>query len=117
MSEERRSWAEEPKLLQGEVVRLGFFGQCRYFLGILARCLFVVAFVFGFSFIVWWGATVYTHQEMTRASGFSRIASRLRNSGRSLEAQRLLEIGRVCQNGSGTPLACESLFAEREKTK
>lgn len=45
---------------------------------------------------------------------FSEMQATLAQHGHELEASRLAEVGKVCKNGSGTPLACQALYFKKE---
>lgn len=45
---------------------------------------------------------------------FSEMQATLAQHGHELEASRLAEVGKVCKNGAGTPLACQALYFKKE---
>lgn len=59
------------------------------------------------------GVVGWYASDFFRAPAFSEIKAKLEADGRAEDGQRLAELGKVCANGSGTPMACQSLYFAR----
>ena len=58
----------------------------------------------GFGIICWHAALFFAAPE------FSEATAKFKASGHEADGERLAELGKVCRNGSGTPLACELVY-------
>lgn len=57
-----------------------------------------------FGFIVWHAALFFAAPE------FSEAKAQFEANGHAADGERMAELGKVCRNGSGTPLACELVY-------
>src|SRR5882672_6527955 len=53
-------------------------------------------------------------QTLTSAPDYSEMQSKLSQAGHPVEGDKLAELGKICRNGAGSPMACQVLVLAKE---